>query len=65
MARIEQDAASEEAGATLSEDVKLAGALGINGTPGYVVGDKVVLGAVGIAALKERIAAVRGHGVNN
>jgi protein-disulfide isomerase len=65
MARIEQDAASEEAGATLSEDMKLAGALGINGTPGYVVGDKVVLGAVGIAALKERIAAVRGHGVNN
>jgi protein-disulfide isomerase len=44
--------------------VKLAGAMGINGTPGYVVGDNVVLGAVGIAALKERIEAARGHGVN-
>jgi protein-disulfide isomerase len=64
MARLEQDAASEEVGATLSEDVKLAGAMGINGTPGYVVGDNVVLGAVGIAALKERIEAARGHGVN-
>lgn len=64
MARLEQDAAGEEVGATLSEDVKLAGAMGIHGTPGYVVGDKVVLGAVGIAALKERIEAARGHGVN-
>ena len=64
MVRLEHDAASDEVGATLSEDVKLAGAMGINGTPGYVVGDKVVLGAVGIAALKERIEAARGHGVN-
>jgi len=64
MVRLEQDAASDEVGATLSEDVKLAGAMGINGTPGYVVGDNVVLGAVGIAALKERIEAARGHGMN-
>ncbi len=61
MARLEQDVASEEVGATLSEDVKLAGAMRTNGTPGYVVGDKVVLGAVGMAALKERIHAARGH----
>jgi len=64
MVRLEQDAASDEVGATLSEDAKLAGAMGIRGTPGYVVGDKVVLGAVGIAALKARIEAARGHGVN-
>ena len=64
MARLEQDAASDEVGATLSEDVKLASAMGINGTPGYVVGDNVALGAVGIAVLKERIEAARGHGVN-
>ena len=64
MARLERDAASDEVSATLSEDVKLASAMGINGTPGYVVGDKVVLGAVGITALKERIEATRGHGVN-
>ena len=64
MARLEQDAASDEVSATLGEDVRLASAMGINGTPGYVVGDKVVLGAVGITALKERIEATRGHGVN-
>jgi protein-disulfide isomerase len=38
--------------------------VGIRGTPGYVVGDKVVFGAVGVAALKERIDAARGHSVN-
>ena len=64
MARLEQDAASDEVSATLGEDARLASAIGINGTPGYVLGDKVVLGAVGITALKERIEATRGHGVN-
>jgi protein-disulfide isomerase len=64
MARLEKDAASDEVGATLSEDSKLAAAMGINGTPGYVVGDNVVLGAVGLTALKARIEAARGHGVN-
>jgi protein-disulfide isomerase len=64
MARLETDAASDEVGATLGEDAKLAAAVGINGTPGYVVGDNVVLGAVGTAALKTRIEAARGHGVN-
>jgi protein-disulfide isomerase len=64
MARLEKDAASDEVGATLSEDSKLAAAMGINGTPGYVVGDNVVLGAVGLTALKARIEAARSHGVN-
>jgi len=64
LARIEQDAASEEVAATLSEDSKLATAMGIHGTPGYVIGDSVIFGAVGVAALKERIDAARSHGVN-
>ncbi len=64
MARLEQDIASAEVSATISEDAKLAAAMGIRGTPGYVVGDKVVSGAVGVAALKERIDAARGHSVN-
>jgi len=61
MERLERDAASDEVTTTLSEDVKLAGAMGIHGTPGYVLGDDVVLGAVGLAALKERIEAMRTH----
>jgi protein-disulfide isomerase len=64
LTKVAQDVASDEVGATIGEDVKLASALGITGTPSYVVGDKVVVGAVGIAALKARIAAARGNGVN-
>ena len=64
MARLEQDVASDEVSATISEDAKLAAAMAIRGTPGYVVGDKVVFGAVGAAALRERIEAARGHSVN-
>jgi protein-disulfide isomerase len=64
LTQLERDIASDEIGATLSEDVKLATALGIAGTPSYVVGDKVVPGAVGLAALKAKIAAARGEGVN-
>jgi protein-disulfide isomerase len=65
MTRLEKDAASEEVAATLAEDSKLAAAMGIRGTPGYVVGNSVVLGAVGLASLKQRIEAARGHGPNS
>ena len=59
MRRLEQDMASGEASATLEENARLARELGINGTPGYIVGDKVVLGAVGVAVLKDKILAAR------
>lgn len=59
VARIEKDANSEEAKATLEESFKLAEALGLNGTPSYVVGEEIVIGAVGAAALKEKIEAAR------
>jgi protein-disulfide isomerase len=60
MGLLERDMASDEIRATIAEDLKLAAGLGIAGTPGYVVGNDVVLGAVGITALKARIAAARG-----
>ncbi len=59
MKRLEQDMASDEVGATLNEDIKLASAVGITGTPGYVIGKDVVVGAVGLAGLKRQIDAVR------
>jgi protein-disulfide isomerase len=59
MARLQIDMESDEVNATLTESGKLARAVGINGTPGYVVGDAVVAGAVGVAALKERIETAR------
>ena len=60
-ARIEKDLASAEVGQTIEESVRLAGALGLRGTPAYVVGETVVPGAVGVAVLKERIQAARGR----
>jgi protein-disulfide isomerase len=57
MARIEKDMDSDEVKATINEDMKLADALGVNGTPSYVVNDEVVVGAVGIDELKTRIQA--------
>ena len=59
VARIEKDMASEEVKATLEESFKLAEALGLNGTPSYVVGTDVVIGAVGLKALKEKVNAAR------
>jgi protein-disulfide isomerase len=58
-ARLEKDLASAEVGQTIEESVRLAGALGLRGTPAYVVGDAVVPGAVGLATLRDRIAAAR------
>jgi protein-disulfide isomerase len=55
--RIEKDMNSDEVKKTIDESMKLADALGVNGTPSYVVGDEVVIGAVGIDALKEKLAA--------
>jgi protein-disulfide isomerase len=55
MAQIEKDLASPEIKATLEENFKIAEALGMNGTPSYVIGSDVVVGAVGLPALQEKI----------
>jgi protein-disulfide isomerase len=57
MARIEKDMNSDEVKTTIDENMKLADALGVNGTPSYVVGDELVVGAVGLDALKEKLSA--------
>jgi protein-disulfide isomerase len=59
IARIEKDIAGEEVKATLEENLKIAEALGLNGTPSYVVGTDVVIGAVGLDTLKEKVNAAR------
>ena len=51
--------ASDEVRAQLEESMKLAEALGLNGTPSYVVGPEVVVGAVGLKTLKERVNTAR------
>jgi protein-disulfide isomerase len=59
MPRLEKDMGSDEVKKTIDEDMKLADALGVSGTPSYVVGEEVVIGAVGLDALREKIAAER------
>jgi protein-disulfide isomerase len=44
----------------LRANVALARELGFDGTPSWVIGDKVLTGAVGYDALKAAIAAARG-----
>src|SRR6516165_7035104 len=59
MSRLERDMGSDEVKQTIEENMKLAEALGVSGTPSYVVGEEVVIGAVGLDALREKIGAER------
>jgi protein-disulfide isomerase len=59
MTQIERDMASPEVKATLEESRLLAEALGLNGTPSYIVGPDVVVGAVGLPMLAERVNVAR------
>jgi len=58
-ARIEKDLASPEVRATIEENFKLAEEMGMNGTPSYVIGKQVVIGAVGLDNLREKIGVAR------
>jgi protein-disulfide isomerase len=59
MARLEKDMSSPEVRATIEENFKLAEDMGMNGTPSYVIGKEVVVGAVGLDGLKEKIGIAR------
>lgn len=59
MAKLEKDLASPEVNATLTENFKLAEDMGLNGTPSYVIGKEVVVGAVGLPGLTKKISEAR------
>ena len=59
MAKLEKDLASPEINATLNENFKLAEDMGLNGTPSYVIGGDVVVGAVGAEGLSKKISEAR------
>ena len=59
IARIEKDLQSDEINETLKESAILAQALGINGTPTFVIADELVVGALGYDALKAKIDSAR------
>src|SRR5262249_36132811 len=59
MARLEKDMASEEIKTTIAETFTIAEAMGLNGTPSYVIGNEVVIGAVRLPSLKEKVSMAR------
>src|SRR3954471_6765199 len=59
VAKIEKDIGGTEVRSTIEENFKLAEAMGMNGTPSYVIGKQIVVGAVGVDSLKEKIAVAR------
>jgi protein-disulfide isomerase len=59
MARLDKDMQSDEVKQTMEESFKLAEQLGLNGTPSYVFPAEVVVGAVGLPGLKEKINIAR------
>jgi protein-disulfide isomerase len=59
VAKIEKDMANPEVRATIEENFKLAETMGMNGTPSYVIGKQIVVGAIGLDGLKEKIGVAR------
>jgi protein-disulfide isomerase len=59
LSRLQKDMESPEVAQAIEQNVQLADALGLTGTPSYIVGDDVVVGAVGFTELKTRVDNVR------
>jgi protein-disulfide isomerase len=59
---LELDMAGEEVAAILDRSYELARNLSISGTPTYIIGDELIPGAVGLEALRARIANMRACG---
>jgi protein-disulfide isomerase len=57
--RLKRDMASPQIEAALTANRSLADALDIRGTPGFVVGDQIVPGAIELSSLKELVAGAR------
>lgn len=58
-AQLDKAMGDKEIEATIEEVYGLAGALGLSGTPSYVIGEDVVAGAIGLPKLQARIADAR------
>jgi protein-disulfide isomerase len=57
--RLKQDMAAPQIEAVLKANQALADALDIRGTPGFVIRDQIVPGAIELASLKELVAGAR------
>jgi protein-disulfide isomerase len=59
MARLDKDLTSPQINETLKENFKVAEDMGLTGTPSYVIGKDVVVGAVGLSDLTKKVALAR------
>ncbi len=59
VARLDRDMADPALEARLRKDVALAQTLGINGTPSFVVGGKIIPGAIGLDDLRQAVSEAR------
>lgn len=57
--RLKADMAAPEIDRSLKANLKLADALDIHGTPGFVIGDEIIPGAIGLDELKRLIDTAR------
>jgi protein-disulfide isomerase len=62
MDRLKKDMEAPEVVDILSANAKLARAIGVEGTPGFIVDEKLIPGAVGVEALTAMIADIRANG---
>ena len=58
--RLRRDMADGTIDDMIRRNLELASALNVNGTPAFVIGDKIVRGAIDLAALKKLISQARG-----
>lgn len=59
MARLQRDMESPSVRTAIEENIQIADSIGVTGTPTYVLGDEIVVGAVGFTELKSRIDNIR------
>jgi protein-disulfide isomerase len=59
MARLQKDMESPVVRGAIEENIQVADSLGLTGTPSYVIGEEIVVGAVGFAELKGRVDNIR------
>jgi predicted DsbA family dithiol-disulfide isomerase len=60
--QLKADMKRPEVAAVIERNMRLAAALGIQGTPAFLIDDQVIPGAVGHEALAQVIAQVRNEG---
>jgi len=58
--RLKRDMTAPDIDRMLKANINLAGALDIRGTPGFVIGNEIVPGAIGLDALRQLIDTARG-----